>query len=83
MLTPLLRQNTLYVALPNTQPPDLKAAILEYRQGELELFRQSHVLVLACRPHLARPDDMQRKESSTALASRLATRQTATMPLWY
>ncbi|KAG2178934.1 hypothetical protein INT43_001781 [Umbelopsis isabellina] len=41
---PLLRLNPLYTALPDPPPLDLKDTILEYRQGELELFRESHIL---------------------------------------
>ncbi|KAG2171654.1 hypothetical protein INT43_008034, partial [Umbelopsis isabellina] len=47
---PLLRLNPLYTALPDPPPLDLKDTILEYRQGELELFRESHILVRGCRP---------------------------------
>jgi hypothetical protein len=72
---PLLRRNPLYAALPSPFQMDIKPIILAHRQAELELLRQSHILVHGCRPEIGVDPillvPMTRRERSRLLRWRL------------
>lgn len=47
-----LRSNPMFVSLPSSLPRDIKQAILDHRQSELDLKRQTQTLLYGARPRV-------------------------------